>query len=690
MAGPQVPTVLGSDSVAGSRSHLLPLQPLRRIADVESNMSGETVGPVAGSTKAPRPRSRVPRVWALVAAIWAAAGLLAWIVAGWEPVIDTVRVHWLLLVVLFGVAERAVFHLRFRKDAHSFSLSEIPLVLALFLASPLAAITAQMTANAIALLLRRQQPVKFAFNLGQFAVQTGLAILVFRPIVSLGDELGPAGWMAAVLAALVALIVAEVMIYSVIRLSGGRLSVKEALEVMILSALATIMNTATALIGVVLLVVETRSAWLTAVPPVILYVAYRAYVNQREESGRLESLYDATRALHAAPQIESALQAAVESARSMVDAEYAEVFIFPLDGETAYTTSSGPGDHSRNLEPAGASATDEMWSLARAAKKGLLPGPVEHSLGNDTLIIDQAIVAPMYSGGGVIGVVLAANRLGDVSQFVPEDVGLVDTLAGQVAVSLENGRLGESLAQITYLKEQLEELIRSKDEFVASVSHELRTPLTAVAGLADELRTSPTTFSKSETHEFIQMIADQSHELAGIVEDLLVAGRSQMGEQNLEIQEFDLVAEASEVVDNITRSGLRLAVRLEHSDGEALAHGDPLRVRQILRNLLTNASRYGGDDVCVKVYHTGTTCRLAVVDDGDGVPPADSDRIFDSYQRSDNAIQEPKSVGLGLSVSRKLARLMSGDLKYSRENGLTRFELTLPAVNRARSRLPIS
>ena len=186
------------------------------------------------------------------------------------------------------------------------------------------------------------------------------------------------------------------------------------------------------------------------------------------------------------------------------------------------------------------------------------------------------------------------------------------------------------------------------------------------------------------------MIADQSHELAGIVEDLLVAGRSQMGEQNLDLQEFDLAKEAREVVDNITRSGIRLDASLEHPETDALAHGDPLRVRQILRNLLTNASRYGGDEVTVYVSHSGTTCRLAVVDNGDGVPPADADRIFDSYQRSANAIQEPKSVGLGLSVSRKLARLMGGDLVYSRWNGLTRFELTLPAVNPARSRLPAS
>ncbi len=615
-----------------------------------------------------------------IAAVWVVAGLLTVVVSGWDPIIVERTIPWPALVVLFVVAERAVFHLRFRKDAHSFSLSEVPLVLALFLASPLAAVTAQLAANTLALTLRRQPPAKLTFNIGQFAVQTTVAILVFRAVLGSAEPGGPIGWVAAISGAIVALVAAEAMIYSVIRLSGGRLTIREAAEVMVLSALATVMNTATALIGVVLLIEKPEAAWLTAVPPVILYVAYRAYVNQREESGRLGSLYDATRALHAAPQIESALRSAVDSARSMVDAEYAEVFIFPMDGHSAYATSSGPRGQSRVMEPVDEDATEAVRAIAIAANDGLLNGPFEHPVGKGILTIDQAIVAPMRSGDRIIGVVIAANRLGDVSRFVAEDVGLVDTLAGQVAVSLENGRLGESLAQLTYLKDQLEELIRSKDEFVASVSHELRTPLTAVAGLADELRHSPGTFSEAETMELIQMIADQSNELAGIVEDLLVAGRTEMGVQNLDIREFDLASEVRDVVGNVTRSGIRLTVNVVGADEPVSALGDPLRVRQILRNLLTNASRYGGDDVYVTIEQAGPTWQLAVVDDGKGVPEADADRIFDSYQRSDNGLQEPKSVGLGLSVSRKLARLMSGDLRYTRVNGLTRFELTLPAA----------
>ncbi|MCP3974497.1 MAG: GAF domain-containing protein [bacterium] len=619
-------------------------------------------------------------MWILVAAIWAIGIALTLLVARWEPLLDSVEIPWIVLLVMFAIAERAVFHLRFKKDAHSFSLSEIPLVIALFVVSPLAAITAQLAANVLALLHRRQQPVKIMFNLGQFAVQTSLAIIIFRPIVSLGEAIGPAGWIAAIIGAVVALIAAEIMINAVIHLSGGRLSLRESVEVMMLTALATVMNTATALIGVVLLDVYPTAAWLTAVPPIILFVAYRAYVNQREESGRLGSLYEATRSLHASPQIESALQAAVESARDMVDAEYAEAFLFPIDGNDAFATSIGPSDNLRVMEVATDDATEAMRSLAIAASDGLVTKPFEHLVGASTLLVDEAIVAPMLSGNRVVGVLMAVNRLGDVSRFVAEDVGLVETLAGQVAVSLENGRLGESLAQITSLKEQLEELVKSKDEFVASVSHELRTPLTAVAGLADELQQAPGDFSETETREFIRLIAEQSNELAGIVEDLLVAGQTEMGSQNLNIEQIDLGAEIREIVSSANRSGLGGELTLGAVDETIAALGDPLRVRQILRNLLTNAARYGGTEVRVEVGRTEAAAWLAVIDNGDGVPKRDSDRIFASYQRSGNAEQQPKSVGLGLSVSRKLARLMSGDLTYTRDQGLTRFELTLPAA----------
>lgn len=109
-----------------------------------------------------------------------------------------------------------------------------------------------------------------------------------------------------------------------------------------------------------------------------------------------------------------------------------------------------------------------------------------------------------------------------------------------------------------------------------------------------------------------------------------------------------------------------------------MVHADPLRVRQIVRNLLTNAARYGGGRVRV-VLETGPGHgALTVLDDGDGVPSDQAEMIFESYGRAHNAAGQPGSVGLGLSVSRNLARNMGGDLSYSRRDGWTGFELTLP------------
>ena len=105
---------------------------------------------------------------------------------------------------------------------------------------------------------------------------------------------------------------------------------------------------------------------------------------------------------------------------------------------------------------------------------------------------------------------------------------------------------------------------------------------------------------------------------------------------------------------------------------------DGLRTRQIIRNLLTNATRYGGTSIRVEIDVQDGVGKLTVLDDGQGVLGMDEDRIFDPYYRSRSDVAVPDSVGLGLAVARQLARLMSGDLVYRRQDGWTRFELSLP------------
>jgi signal transduction histidine kinase len=329
------------------------------------------------------------------------------------------------------------------------------------------------------------------------------------------------------------------------------------------------------------------------------------------------------------------------------------------------------------MRPASAAALDSVERILAEARTGIVQGGPPHPLpGGSQLAVKDAIAAPLAGSNGVVGAILAINRLGDVSTFDRNDARMLETISNQVGVSLENGRLEDSLAELTELKERLEELVKSKDEFVASVSHELRTPLTAVFGLAEELRVHREAFSDGELEEFISVIADQSHELTDLVEDLLVAARAEIGTLNLAIESIEPLDLLTEMLGS--NPALNSVVREIRGKAGAI-EADPMRTRQILRNLMINAERYGGEKVWVELRHQGKDqVVIAVVDDGDGVPESARESIFNAYERAHNAAGQPSSVGLGLAVSRRLARLMGGDLQYRSEYGLTLFELILP------------
>ncbi len=109
-----------------------------------------------------------------------------------------------------------------------------------------------------------------------------------------------------------------------------------------------------------------------------------------------------------------------------------------------------------------------------------------------------------------------------------------------------------------------------------------------------------------------------------------------------------------------------------------VAWADALRCRQIIRNLLTNAVKYGGDRIAVMVRTLGDRAQILVADDGSGVPPEEQELIFERYYRGRQSPTQPGSVGIGLAVSRQLAELMGGTLRYVDAYGESRFELTLP------------
>ncbi len=222
---------------------------------------------------------------------------------------------------------------------------------------------------------------------------------------------------------------------------------------------------------------------------------------------------------------------------------------------------------------------------------------------------------------------------------------------------------------------RLEELIDAKDQFVASISHELRTPLTAVVGLAEELHKGGVRFSDAERDDLLALIADQATDVGYIVEDLLVAARADMGSVTVSTQLLDVAEE----IAHIAASSRGLAQATVDVAAGLAVKADRQRFRQIVRNLLTNAARYGGSHVEVVARRRGGACSIEVRDDGPGIPPSLADAIFEPYGVAHRQEGVTESVGLGLTVSRQLARLMEGDVSYRRDRGITVFELVLPA-----------
>lgn len=220
--------------------------------------------------------------------------------------------------------------------------------------------------------------------------------------------------------------------------------------------------------------------------------------------------------------------------------------------------------------------------------------------------------------------------------------------------------------------EHLQRVATDKDRFLAAVSHELRTPLTVVIGLAHELAERGSGFDPEEHAALLEMIGSHGEEAGSIVEDLLVAARADIGKVSVNPERIDL----GEIVET-TLSGSSLeSARMSGDPPTAFA--DPQRVRQIIRNLLTNANRYGGPNVEIRFL---TTHHLAVVEVADDGPPISVDqerRIFDPYTSAHDNGDRLGSIGLGLFISLRLAQLMGGNLTYRHDGCHGLFELTLP------------
>ncbi|MEX2278918.1 MAG: HAMP domain-containing sensor histidine kinase [Acidimicrobiia bacterium] len=233
------------------------------------------------------------------------------------------------------------------------------------------------------------------------------------------------------------------------------------------------------------------------------------------------------------------------------------------------------------------------------------------------------------------------------------------------------------VSEIVALRTKLEESLATKDRFVATVSHELRTPLTAVVAFAEMLR-DQAGLADEERSEFVGLIADQSRELSHLIEDLLVFARLDTHDLDVSIRQADLRAEVLAALSPWV-VGRSIEVDYDRLDLTVLA--DPGRLRQIVRNLVANAVKHGGERIGVSAAEVDGQCHLVVHDNGPGVPVGSEDRLFEPFSHRPDTTGQSLSAGLGLNVSLRLAGLMGGTLEYRRVDARTEFVLVLPLAD---------
>lgn len=320
------------------------------------------------------------------------------------------------------------------------------------------------------------------------------------------------------------------------------------------------------------------------------------------------------------------------------------------------------------------------------AASGFLQGHLENSAGEPTLLDRESAPAIETFIDTLEAVWNGEPHLEQSVETVDADGSLL-YLDVRWNTPLVDGRPDYSrmmvtISNISELREtqrRLEDLMESKDRFVASVAHELRTPLTAVVGFAQELKNEQLLYSEREKEEFRELIALHSVELSNIIEDLLVWARADIGEVKVHLGPTNIAHNVRMTLTSIDG----LDVELDEPDGEVAGFADASRLRQIVRNLATNAVRYGGADVQVAVYRANGEAIVDFSDDGPKLSKHDIRRIFEPYYRSDGQRSMPGSIGLGLSVSRSLAWAQGGDLVCLRENDRNVFRLSLPLVREA-------
>jgi|Deesub1362A_J573_1020465.scaffolds.fasta_scaffold08782_3 signal transduction histidine kinase len=400
-------------------------------------------------------------------------------------------------------------------------------------------------------------------------------------------------------------------------------------------------------------------------------------VPQQAKSRRvreLERLVEISRILSSTHDLRRLLRAIVDVACELTHSEAASILLFdPASGELRF--EAAPGVQQDSLAgvcvPLESSVAGWIFTNARpmviqdASADPRVYREVDRTLNFSTRSL---LGVPLLVNRKPIGVIEAVNKLNE-GHYTQDDLAVLETLAAQAAIAIENARL---LSKLKEANAELMRLDRMKSDFIAIASHELRTPLGLILGHATFLKEA----MGDQHQEQLDVIIRSAMRLKSIIEDLATIAHKEQGESRVRRQEFSLSELVVESVRKFSAAAKKKGIELEvdvPEDDALTIEGDREKISLVLTNLLENALTFTekGGQVGVKAEADAGWAKVFVMDTGIGIPQEEQERIFERfYQVESHLTRRHGGMGLGLAIAKAMVEMHNGQIWCESKEGM--------------------
>jgi signal transduction histidine kinase len=406
------------------------------------------------------------------------------------------------------------------------------------------------------------------------------------------------------------------------------------------------------------------------------------------KSQRLERLLEISRTLSATLDIKSLLQTIIEVAQELTQSEVSSLLLYDTESKELRFEAS-PGHQRDDLQsiavPLDSSVAGWIFTNARpmviqdAREDPRVYRTVDKKLGFTT----QSILGvPLIVKNESIGVLEAVNKL-DEGHYTEDDLAILETLAAQAAVAIENARL---LENIQNANEELKRLDSMKSDFIAIASHELRTPLGLILGHATFLKE----IIPPKHQEQMEVIIRSAMRLKTIIEDMATIAHKEQGQSRVRRSSFSMSRMVEETCNNFREEAKDKGINFEFDVPEndpLMVEGDREKLDIVLTNLIKNALTFTdpGGQIGIKAEGDGGLIKVFVVDTGIGIPEKDVGRVFDRFfQVESHLTRKHGGMGLGLSIAKAMVEMHNGQIWCESKEGTgSLFCFIVPATQEA-------